>query len=87
MTWRDAAGLACLLWCAALLAWSDRPAPAAAESCRASQPVSQDGGLATYCLTFTPSMDFAHLVLAVDPLVFSGALYLDNLRVDAACTP
>lgn len=61
MTWRDAAGLACLLWCAALLAWSDRPAPAAAESCRASQPVSQDEVVADFL--FAPASVWKTLAL------------------------
>lgn len=64
MTWRDAAGLACLLWCAALLAWSDRPAPAAAESCRASQPVSQDEVVADFL--FAPASVWKTLALERD---------------------
>ncbi len=52
-----------------------------------SAPLSSDGQLATYCLTLTPSTDYAHLALAVDPLVFTGAVYVDNLRVDPGCTP
>lgn len=42
MTLRDAAGLAGLLGCAALLAWPDSPAPVPEVNCRASNPAPQD---------------------------------------------
>jgi hypothetical protein len=52
-----------------------------------SDPISKDGELHTYCLTFTPARDAPYIVLAVDPLALSGAVYLDNVRFDARCTP
>lgn len=64
MTWRDAAGLVGLLWCAALLAWSNPAGAPSAEACRPAQVALQDDAVTDFL--FAPASVWKQFALERD---------------------